>query len=185
MYDMSLWFYVKFNIKRGIMKFLTKNIHPTILSAFGFLVIATFLSGANAQADGHHTEKKASSNVCKNSYSLISYELRPRSVPKFIKALKGDLAIDNEQKQALKRITQYVPKNVLPMRKKIKSYEQALISGFVEDGKTPEALSEQLDKLTQMKRELAVEEIKVFNQLKKILTPKQYQTAIQNAGWMQ
>lgn len=166
------------------MKFIIKNLHPTLLSAFGFLVMATFLSGANVQAGGHHAEKKQSLKVCKNSYSLISYELRPRSVPKFVKALEGDLAMNDEQKKALKKITQYVPKNVLPMRQKIKSFEQTLISGFVEEGKTPAELSEQLDKLIQMKRELAIEEIKVFNRLKKILTPEQYQTAIKNAGWM-
>lgn len=166
------------------MKFLIKNLHPTILSAFGFLLIATFLSGVNAYAGGYQAEKNKVQQICKNSYSLISYELRPRSVPKFVKALEGDLAITGEQKQALKKITQYVPKNVLPMRQKIKSFEQTVIMGFVEQGKTPEELSGQLEKLMQMKRELAIEEIKVFNQLKTILTPEQYQTAIQNAGWM-
>lgn len=170
------------------MKFLTNKLHPTILSAFGFLVMATLISVPSVHAAGNgeklHAQPDNAAKICKNSYSLISYELRPRSVPKFVKALEGDLAITGEQKQALKKITQYVPKNVLPMRQKIKSFEQTVIMGFVEQGKTPEELSGQLEKLMQMKRELAIEEIKVFNQLKTILTPEQYKTAIKNAGWM-
>lgn len=164
------------------MKLSTK-IHSIIPSAFGFLIAATLLSAPNVYADNHAGDKSQNAKLCKNSYSLISYELRPRSVPKFVKALEGDLAITAEQKQELKKIMQYVPKNVLPMRKKIKAFEQNLVAGFVEDGKTPEALSEQLDQLAKMKRDLAVEEILIFNQLKKFLTPEQYQAAMKKAGW--
>jgi len=170
------------------MKFLTQKHQSNRPLIVGVLLIATLFTGANAYANeqaSEQTQKNNASNLCKNSYSLISYELRPRSVPMFIKALEGDLAINQNQKQQLKTITEYVPKNVMPMRQKIKTFEQTVIAEFVENGKTPDELSAQLDKLIEMKRALAIEEIKVFNQLKNILSPEQYQTAIKNAGSQQ
>lgn len=168
------------------MKVLRKKSQLVISTALGLLLTAGLISGPNVYAGNANAQSSATENappVCKNSYSLISYDLRPRSVPRFIKALQGDLAMNAEQKQQLKKITQYVPKHVLPMRQKIKAFEKTVIAEFVENGKTPQALATQLDKLTKMKRDLAIEEIQVFNQLKKLLTPEQYQTAIHNAGW--
>ncbi|WFE69449.1 hypothetical protein P8S54_03895 [Thiomicrospira sp. R3] len=49
------------------------------------------------------------------------------------------------------------------------------------DNQTPAQLASRLDELQAMKRKLAEEEIGVFNQLKDLLTPVQYQEAIKKA----
>lgn len=152
--------------------------HKQLIPLAAGLVMAGALSFSTAQAQ---SEKAQEAGLCKNSYSLISYELRPRSLPRFIMALDGDLALTAEQRQALKQITDYVPKNVLPMRDTIKAFEIELVKDFVENGQTPAQLASRLDELQAMKRKLAEEEIRVFNQLKDLLTPVQYQEAISRA----
>jgi hypothetical protein len=143
------------------------------------LVVASSLSLSSVHAQ---VDKAVNPGLCKNSYSLISYELRPRSVPRFVMALEGDLTLTAEQRNALKQITAYVPKNVLPMRDEIKAFETKLVEDFVQHGQTPEQLASRLDELQAMKRRLAEEEIRVFNRLKGLLTPAQYQEAIKRAS---
>ncbi|MFA6698567.1 MAG: hypothetical protein WCS28_00235 [Thiomicrospira sp.] len=147
------------------------------------LTLSAALLGASFNLAAQSSVPEATNGVCKNSYSLISYELRPRSVPKFIMALEGELALNNEQKKALKAITTRVPKEVLPQRDVIKQKEIALLKAFIEEGKTAQQLQAELDEIMQMKRQLAEDEIAVFNEIKALLNDAQYQTAIKNAGW--
>ncbi|UQB42174.1 hypothetical protein JX580_11035 [Thiomicrospira microaerophila] len=146
------------------------------------LVIAGMLAFSAVQAKTPAQDVAQANGLCKNSYSLISYELRPRSVPRFIMALEGDLALSPEQRQQLKQVTDYVPKNVLPMRDEIKAFETKIVEDFVQNGQTPEQLASRLDELQAMKRRLAEEEIRVFNQIKDLLTPAQYQEAVKRAS---
>ncbi|MDY0137203.1 MAG: hypothetical protein RBS36_08545 [Thiomicrospira sp.] len=147
------------------------------------LTLSAALLGASFNLAAQSTVPEETNGVCKNSYSLISYELRPRSVPKFIMALEGELALNNEQKKALKAITTRVPNEVLPQRDVIKQKEIALLKAFIEEGKTAQQLQAELDEIMQMKRQLAEDEIAVFNEIKALLSDAQYQTAIKNAGW--
>ncbi|SFR56341.1 hypothetical protein [Thiomicrospira sp. ALE5] len=145
------------------------------------LVIAGMLAFSAVQAQTPTQGVAQANGLCKNSYSLISYELRPRSMPRFIMALEGDLALSPEQRKQLKQVTDYVPKNVLPMRDEIKAFETKIVEDFVQNGQTPEQLASRLDELQAMKRRLAEEDIRVFNQIKDLLTPAQYQEAVKRA----
>lgn len=152
-----------------------------IISAM-IMIGGAILGAPHAMSNSPQTADKSA--VCKSSYSLISYELRPRSVPKFVQELTGELAVSPEQKRALKALMQRVPVEVLPMRDHIQQLEIKLLQALIDQGKTPQALKSELDEIQLFKRELAEKEMVVFNELRSILNPAQYKQAMLDAGWL-